>query len=82
MRRRIYYLDETSVSVWAPKLTKCFTDGSIRLPVQSRRGRSRTVIGAVGGDYNLGLVHWCYTVADSTNTEDVQNFITELVNDA
>ena len=81
-RLRIYYLDETSVSVWSPKLTKCFTDGSIKLPLQSKRGRSRTIIGAVGGDYQLGLVHWIYTTAESTNTEAVYAFLTELLNEA
>ena len=70
------------MSVWSPKLSKCFTDGSIRLPLQSSRGRSRTIIGAVGGDHGIGLVHWIYTVVNSTNTEDVYAFITELLEEA
>ena len=68
--------------MWSPKLNKCFTDGSIKIPLQSRRGRSRTVDGAVGGDYNQGLVHWAYATADSTNTDGVFTFLNELLDQA
>ena len=40
------------------------------------------MIGAVGGDYNLGLVHWVYSVVDATNTDAVYAFLTELLNEA
>ena len=70
------------MSVWSPKLNKSFTDGSIKVPIQTQRGRSRTVLGAVGGNYTQGLVHWAYAVADSTNTQDVFNFLSGMLDQA
>ena len=70
------------MSVWSPKLNKSFTDGSTKVPIQTQRGRSRTVLGAVGGNFAQGLVHWDYAVADSTNTQDVFNFLSGMLDQA
>ena len=46
----IYYLDETSITLWNNIKRRTWTDGaSVVLPMQSSRGRNCTVIGAIGG---------------------------------
>ena len=48
----IFYMDETSASLWNPLKERTWTNGLVTLPLQSRRGSGRTVIGAVGGNAN------------------------------
>ena len=45
----IYYLVKTEVSLWSPIKNKTWTDGTIKLTYQAKRGINLTVIGAVGG---------------------------------
>ena len=62
-------MDETSISVWNNLKKRTWTDGlSVSLPLQSKRGRNKTVIGAIGGSDQL-LIHSDDLATDS----DVEN---------
>ena len=64
----IFYMDETSCSLWTPLLKKTWTNGKIKLPLQGTRGCNRTILGAVGGDLKRGILQWIYAIAQKTDT--------------
>ena len=41
-------MDETSISMWSNIKKKTWTNNTVYLPYQTKRGRNTTVIGAVG----------------------------------
>ena len=72
----IYYLDETSVSLWSSIKNKTWTDGTIKLTYQAKRGINLTVIGAVGGV--ASQVEWISSVERRTSKEGVRRFLSYL----
>jgi len=71
-------MDETSVSLWAPIKRKTWTNNTIHMPYQSKRGRNTTVIGAVGGRGDE--VFWVSSVVRRTCKEHVRQFLEKLIN--
>ncbi len=63
--------------MWNPLKRRTWTNGQIRLPLQSTRGSGRTVIGAVGG--TASQVHWVSSVIRRTNQYEVKEFIEKLI---
>ena len=80
----VYYMDETSFSLWSNIKRKTFTDGSTTLPYQAKRGTNRTVIGAVGAamyDDDDNKFQFKYQVVRRTAKEEVKTFL-ELLRDS
>ena len=73
----IFWLDETSVSLWSPLKRRTWTNGQITLPYQAKRGHNMTVIGAVGG--RSETLYWVSSVVRRTCKEFVRQFIEKLV---
>ena len=76
----VFFFDETSTTIWATK-RKSWTDKiyPVTLPYQNNRSKSRTILGAVGGDKHGIQFH--YLVADRTNKESVIAFLTKLISE-
>ena len=80
----VYYMDETSLSLWSSIKKKTFTDGTTTLPYQAKRGTNRTVIGAVGAamyDDEDNQFQFKYQVVRRTAKEEVREFL-ELLRDS
>lgn len=74
----VFFLDETTTHCWATRV-KTFSkfDEPVTLAYQDSRGKSRTIIGAVGG-YNEEI-DFHFDVVDSTNKEIVVAFLERLM---
>ena len=82
-------MDSCSVSVWAHLRKKTWTNDNVgmingqlsrlTLPLQSRRGKSRTIFGAIGA--NVGRVRnqlqcmFVYKITGKTNSIETRDFI-------
>ena len=73
----IYYLDETSISLWV-RQNKSWTglEEPVVLPLQPTRGKSRTIIGAF---CNWRQPHVITQVCDRTNSVNVISFLRKLI---
>ncbi len=76
-RKIVFFIDETSTHAWEQR-KRTFTRGATYLHYQERRGHSRTVFGAVGGELDIS-VHWVYSVEDNTSSETVKRFLNKLI---
>ena len=75
----IYFMDETSISLWSNIRKKTWTDGgSVKLPYQTKRGPNRTIIGAIGG-FNDQQFDFQYLICERTCKEDVLAFVRQLI---
>ena len=79
--RPVFFLDETSTCMWAVK-KRTWTNEihPVTVPLQNSRGRSRTIIGAVG--VVDGQCHFFYDLAESTNQEAVVGFFEKMKREA
>ena len=77
-RREIYYFDETSLALWSPILRKTWSDGRIKLPLQTHRGENRTILGAVGGDPARNKVRFIHQVSRATNNDTVAEYMRDF----
>ena len=75
--KTIYYIDESSISCWANIKKKTWSDGSVTLSYQARRGRNHTIIGGLGGTPNY--ISWISSVVLTTNKETVRQFFVKLL---
>lgn len=70
--KNVWYFDETSVNLWMPnKRSWTDLDNPVTLPLQSKRGHSKTMLAACGGT----PFRVVYSVADRTNTDSVIAFL-------
>ena len=73
----VYWLDETSLSLWSSLKRKTWTDGSITLPMPKTAFQCRTVIGVIGGD-DLGL-DFFYRVIPNSKKEYIWTFLVRFI---
>ena len=64
VNRAIFFIDESSVSLWSPLRRRTWTNGEVTLPMQPTRGPNRTIYGAIGGVEDL---YFRFSIANSTN---------------
>ena len=74
----ICYMDETSLSLWSPLKRRTWSNGTVTLPYQSKRGHNMTVIGAICGRVRRN-VYFRYIVVRKTNKETVRQFLDKLL---
>jgi len=74
--KECFFLDETSVHAWLTKRkTWSGLAQPVKLPLQAKRGKSWTILGALGGSAHKFL----WTVADQTTTWNVLAFLRHFV---
>ena len=73
--KQVYFFDETSTSAWdTQRKTWSKNEYSVTLPIQASRGRSITIMGAIGGS----PIQWIYDTATRTNTDEVMRFFIQM----
>lgn len=76
--KAVYFMDETSTHCWATRSKTFYKEEEpIMLNYQNTRGRSRTIIGAVGGHGED--INFHFDVVNATNKEIVVNYLDKLV---
>ena len=82
----VVWYDETSINYWSNVKSKTWTDNSVVMPFQTKKGANCTVYGGVGGFHHregAGIKFKPYfMVANKTNSKNTVEFFKLLVRDA
>ena len=84
--RYIIFFDETSINYWANVKCRTWTDNSVVMPFQTKKGQNATVYGGVGGYHHKAGAAVKFKpflmVANKTNSKNTVAFLELIVRDA
>ena len=74
----VVWFDETSINYWSNIKSRTWTDNSVVMSYQSKRGTNCTVYGCIGGfQHKTGAAvkfHSSFMVANKTNSRNTVEF--------
>ena len=81
--RYVVFFDETSINYWSNVKVRTWTDHSVVLPYQTKRGVNCTVFGGIGGyHHKMGeqvQFKSFFMVANKTNSRNTVEFLKLVV---
>ena len=85
-QKYVVWYDETSINYWSNVKSKTWTDDSVVMPYQTKRGTNCTIYGCIGGfQHKQGAAvkfFSSFMVANKTNSRNTVEFFRQVISEA